>query len=108
METAGEGRRDLRRPRRGRRYDRAPRQVRAVGACLLGRHPSRRGDLLLSAYAGGLTKWTTKRNTTMRPPTGVYGSMNIEEWRIEKAAELGYMAALCDIGIISRKSKHWI
>lgn len=44
----------------------------------------------------------------MRPPTGVYGSMNIEGWRIEKAAELGYMAALCDMGIISRKSKHWI
>lgn len=44
----------------------------------------------------------------MRPPIGVYGSMNTEEWRIEKAAELGYMAALCDMGIISRKSKHWI
>ena len=42
----------------------------------------------------------------MRPPTGVYGSINIEEWRIEKAAELGYMAALCDMGIISIKHKH--
>lgn len=44
----------------------------------------------------------------MKPPIGVYGSMNIEEWRIEKAAELGYMTALCNIGIISRKSKQWI
>lgn len=44
----------------------------------------------------------------MRPPTGVYGSMNIEEWRIEKAAELGYMLALCDMKIITIKSKQWI
>ncbi len=42
----------------------------------------------------------------MRPPAGVYGNRNIEEWRIEKAAELGYMTALYDVGIISIKSKH--
>lgn len=35
----------------------------------------------------------------MRPPTGIYGKMNVEEWMIKKAAELGYMAALCDMKI---------
>lgn len=42
----------------------------------------------------------------MQPPIGVSGRMNVEEWMIERAAELGYELALSQIGIGLKKA-YW-